>query len=940
MNKLLALSLTGLFAPLYLFSQIIWTEPVFPTSGQPVTVFFDATQGTAGLAGCNCDVYLHTGLITNQSTSDSDWKHVVTSWGVPNAAWKMTPVSGQPDVYSYAIAPTIKAYYGVTNPVEVIMKMAFVFRNGNGSLEGKGTGGSDIYYDVYPGNAALTATILSPAEQAVFTTLGGNVQVSGASSQPATLSLFDNGTLLFSTNGTSLDYEIQVTTGGTHLVEFLAVDGPDSAVQSFTYLVPASNIEAALPPGTALGINYIGDTSVVFALFAPGKQHVFLIGDFNGWQLHTDYQLKRTPDGSTWWIQVDGLTPGEFYAFQYVVDGQIRIGDPYSNIILDPSNDGWIPATSFPGIPSYPTGKTTGIASVMQPGAPVFNWQASNFQRPPQENLVIYELLLRDFLHEKNFQALTGMLDYLQELGITAVELMPVGEFNGNLSWGYDPTYHHALDKFYGTPEAFKTLVDACHERGIAVIMDVVFNHAHERNPLAMLYWDAANSRPAPDNPWLNVSPTHDFNVFFDFNHESPATKTYVKKTLRHFLEEYRVDGFRFDLSKGFTQNNTVGNVGAWGQYDASRIAILENYADAIWATSPGAYVILEHFAANNEEKELSDYGMMLWGNMNHEYLEAAMGYASNLSWVSYKDRGWDDAHVIGYMESHDEERMMYKNLQWGNSASGYNVKDLPTALDRVELASTFFYTVPGPKMLWEFGELGYDYSINYCTNGTVNENCRLDPKPVRWDYAGQPNRADLYNVIRSLLTLRNNYPVFQTTNFQLNVSQYGKTIHLNDPSMNVTVLGNFNVVPQDIDPAFQHTGWWYEYFTGDSLLVASTNGPVSLAPGEYRLYNDVNIARPEYYTNTSEPAAQALLTVFPNPSDGYFTMELQLGSAASIEAVLYDLQGKKVASLFRGELPAGQFSFVNPVPLPAGMYFLRVQNKDEIKTVRIAIVK
>ncbi|MFQ5446282.1 MAG: alpha-amylase family glycosyl hydrolase, partial [Saprospiraceae bacterium] len=560
---------------------------------------------------------------------------------------------------------------------------------------------------------------------------------------------------------------------------------------------------------------------------------------------------------------------------------------------------------------------------------------------PGQEDLVIYELLLRDFLHEQNFQALTNKLDYLQELGINAVELMPVSEFDGNLSWGYNPTYHYALDKYYGAPEAFKTFVDACHERGIAVILDVVFNQAHEKNPLAMLYWDDANFRPAPDNPWLNVSPTHDFNVFFDFNHESDATKEYVEKTLRHWLTEYRVDGFRFDLSKGFTQNNTLGNVGAWGQYDASRIAILKTYADAIWATSPGAYAILEHFAVNTEEKELSDYGMLLWGNMNHEYLEAAMGYASNLNWVSYKARGWNDAHVIGYMESHDEERMMYKNLQWGNGSGGYSVKDLSTALDRVELASTFFYTVPGPKMLWEFGELGYDFSINYCPNGTVNDNCRVDAKPVRWDYAAHPDRVDVYNVVRGLISLRNNYPVFQTTDFQLNVNQYGKTIHLNDPSMNVAVLGNFDVQSLSADPAFQHTGWWYDYFTGDSLMVSDVNATISLTPGEYHLYTDVNIGTPEYYTAATEPVNEVLnLSVYPNPANGYFTVKTNLETAGHLKVELYDLQGRKIKDMFGGVQPAGQFTWTNELPLPAGIYFLQVQSERAMSTAKIVIEK
>ena len=154
-----------------------------------------------------------------------------------------------------------------------------------------------------------------------------------------------------------------------------------------------------------------------------------------------------------------------------------------------------------------------------------------------------------------------------------------------------------------------------------------------------------------------------------------------------------------------------------------------------MWASTPDAYVILEHFAANNEETVLADYGMMLWGNISHEYNEATLGYNNNLSGVDYQARGWDDAHLIAYMESHDEERLNYKNLNFGNSNGSYNITDLPTALKRLELGSVFYFPIPGPKMLWQFGELGYDFSINRCTNGSINENCRLDPKPIRWDY-------------------------------------------------------------------------------------------------------------------------------------------------------------------------------------------------------------
>ncbi|PIY31450.1 MAG: hypothetical protein COZ08_08820, partial [Bacteroidetes bacterium CG_4_10_14_3_um_filter_42_6] len=123
------------------------------------------------------------------------------------------------------------------------------------------------------------------------------------------------------------------------------------------------------------------------------------------------------------------------------------------------------------------------------------------------------------------------------------------------------------------------------------------------------------------------------------------------------------------------------------------------------------------------------------------------MGYGSesDVSWISYKNRGWSEPHVVGYMESHDEERMMYKNLTYGNQSGNYTVKDPATGLGRVEAATAFFIPVPGPKMIWQFGELGYDYSINTCENGTISDDCRLSPKPVKWSYYQDANRKRIY---------------------------------------------------------------------------------------------------------------------------------------------------------------------------------------------------
>jgi hypothetical protein len=148
---------------------------------------------------------------------------------------------------------------------------------------------------------------------------------------------------------------------------------------------------------------------------------------------------------------------------------------------------------------------------------------------------------------------------------------------------------------------------------------------------------------------------------------------------------------------------------------------------------------------------------------MNYNYNEATMGYntsdKSNFSWGSYQYRGWNKPHLITYMESHDEERLMFKNTSYGNSQNNYNIKELNTALNRIKLASVFFYTIPGPKMLWQFGELGYDYSINW-PSGTSDD--RLTPKPIMWSYYDNIERHALYRVNQELIKLKKNYDVFE----------------------------------------------------------------------------------------------------------------------------------------------------------------------------------
>ncbi len=174
-----------------------------------------------------------------------------------------------------------------------------------------------------------------------------------------------------------------------------------------------------------------------------------------------------------WWITLNGLTPGQESIFQYLVDGNIRIADPYSVKISD-GDDQYINSSTYPNLIQYPYGKTGYPATVIQTNQAPYQWQVPNFQRPAKTDLVIYELLIRDFLSTHKYSTLDDTLNYLKSLGVNAIELMPVTEFEGNESWGYNLSFHFAADKYYGPAVDLKSFIDKAHEMGFAVIIDMV----------------------------------------------------------------------------------------------------------------------------------------------------------------------------------------------------------------------------------------------------------------------------------------------------------------------------------------------------------------------------------------------------------------------------------------------------------------------------------
>ena len=861
--------------------QILELSPAFPTVNDVVTIVYDASQGNAALLGVN-QVYCHAGLITSTSTSPTNWQYVQGNWGQADPQVQMTNLGNN----KHSITINIATFYGF--PVNTnVLKLAFVFRNQAGTTVGRAADGSDIYYDIYPVNGGLQAAIFNPIPPLLID-LNQSFIFKGQSNQIASLSLKQDGLLIQAANNTTvLNYNMTATSAGTHTLLFEANNGTTIQKDSLVYTVNPSVSYVNPPLGIKNGANHINDSTVIFQLYAPEKNHVYLIGDFNNWTATAPYHMNCSIDSSRWWMMLDNLNPGQKYAYQYLIVGQAAYADPLSALILDPSNDGFVGSTTFPNMHPYPTGLTTGMVSVYETTPQVYNWQ-NLFIRPDKKDLVIYELLIRDFVTARNYQTLIDTIAYLDQLGINAIELMPNFEFEGNQSWGYNPSFHHALDKYYGTAQKFKEFVDTCHGRGIAVITDMVLNHAFGQNPMVNMYWDALNSRPAANNPWFNAVCPHPPNCWgYDFNHSSSATKEYVDQVNRYWIQEYHIDGIRFDFTKGFA--NTAAS------YSIERINNIKRMSDSIWSLDPSQYVILEHWCDNNEEEQLADYGCMLWGNVTFGYQNAAKGYIANSSLMNgiYTNRTWALPHLITYMESHDEERLMYEAITYGNATNPlHNAKDPYTALGRMQGLAVSFLTQPGPRMIWQFGEIGYDISIDY--------PCRTCNKPILWSYLQQGRRQQLLDVYKATLALRNNYETFRSLNFQASLGAGIKRMIMNHSSMNGISLVNVDVNVASAVPAFQHTGWWYEYFSGDSLNVSNVNSGIVLQAGEYRVYTDIKLPKP-YITSVAsleELETEAFeFKVYPVPFDESLSLSFNADGFLPYEIQWYTSEGQLVDS-------------------------------------------
>ena len=826
-------------------SSGITVDPVYPAADNPCTIIFKPESGNP-LYGYSGELYGHFGVIV-----EGEWMFVPTEWGTTGEKTHFKKVAE--NHWEFKMEPSIREYFG--SGETPVTKIALIVRTADGNTKSHD---ADQFCSVYDDK-----------------------------------------------------FEAE---------EFI----PDEVVGKW------------LPEGVKQGINYNEDGSVTFVLYDKDKAgashtYCYIVGDWNNWERVKEGAMYRDNSAGMWWITLDGFDADKEYRFQYRLGNSsgsdTYVSDPYTEIVYDQWNDEHIK-----GVPAFPEGAKQ-LVSAFQINRPAYNWKHSDFKVEDKNDLVIYELLFRDFTATKDIAGAMEELDYIENLGVNAVQLMPIQEFDGNLSWGYNPNHWFALDKAYGTREQYKEFIDECHARGLAVIIDVVYNHATGSHPWAKMWWNG--NATAENNPFFNVTPTHPYNVFHDMNHENAMVKEHVKRSLEYLLTEYDVDGFRFDLTKGFTQSDSGGDngdVAKWGRYDQSRVDILKGYADHIWSVNDNAVVIFEHLSDWDEEKVLAEHGMQLWRNVNHEYRSAVSGGTGNFTNM-YSTAPFGG--FVGYMESHDEERLCYgagadaSSVKWGicgtltnwssditlvkdgaffcaknvsfkaddmfkirgngewNDAFNYGASTkgyklplntgyaltlgsgsqdmavpaagsydiyfsldaemvwlmtpgqrpadpsvtpggesedaLTVAMRRAGASAAFFLTVPGPKMIWQFGEIGYDYSIEH--NGRTGE------KPVVTDdYMAVPARKALYDTYASLLKFRRENPRFfdKDANFQWTPSGTIKKITCSVDGKTFHVVGNFGKSATNYTVP---SGSWNDYINGGTV-----SGSISLKQGEFRL--------------------------------------------------------------------------------------------------------
>jgi 1,4-alpha-glucan branching enzyme len=933
--------------------------------GDPITITVSMAAQSCNQITSPVKVYMHAGIGNDASPFGFS---VVGNWGIDNNVGLMT--NNGNGTWSITLTPSV--YFGLNATQQAnATKLGMVFRNANGSqtLKLPPTCG-DFIFNVGTFQVNLTAPLNNSS---TIINSGGNLNITATNTGgTANYNLKANGISINTSSTSSYAFNHTNITANTSY-ELEATSGGSTITRRFSVVVIPTVISQAIPAGLENGINYnaTDNTKATLVLDAPLKDFVYVAGSFNNWQPTSAHAMKKDPTTGKFWLEITGLTPEQWYAFQYWVCDDtnvptnspkiVKTADPFSTLVLSPFDDPEIIQLGvYPGLPVYDViapGQQREV-SVIQTGTNTFrsfNWSAAtlNFQKPAIKDLVFYEVLVRDFDSNRTFQDLIDKFNYFKNLNINAIKLMPVMEFEGNLSWGYNTAYHLALDKRYGPPAKLKQFIDLCHQNGIAVVLDIALNHVFGRSPLERMWmldtnndgWSDGYPRVTTENPYINRFDAHSYSVGSDLNHfiePNNLTNTYSVRAIKHWIEEFKIDGYRWDLTKGFTNQCPPGVAG--GQevctngYRSDRVAKLKWYADKQWEADNNSYCIFEHLGvggSSDEENEWSGYriaegkGIMQWRKMTDAYANLIKGNGANLLGVT----GLND-RFVGYAESHDEERVIYKAITEAGQTQG----NLTKALKRLSAQGAVHLLVPGPKMIWHFGALGWDKSLWTCTNGNVsftNPDCKLDTKPQpQWveNWLTNAQRSVVYNDWAKMIKLRIENPVFENGQFSWNMSNntrprldvWTSTTQTSSLSY-VIVLTNFTDSAASLG-GFPFIGNWVNLMDNSSVDVTSTSQTFNMEAGGFRVFGN----QPSTLSSEDFNAFKTEISIYPNPVKNSFAINQ---AVSSVE--VYTITGQLVASY--NSVAANQELLING--LESGIYLVKIKDQNNLfQTKKIVI--
>lgn len=518
---------------------------------------------------------------------------------------------------------------------------------------------------------------------------------------------------------------------------------------------------------------------VEFSLLAPYNQDAKLIGCFSNWE---DISMEKDDKGC-FRTQVD-LADG-IYRYQFRVrskswflkpDEWVTIADPYATNIDDSSQSGIIQIKDS------------------QKAVDTYTWQHDDKFLPADHQLVIYELHVNDFSgggddeqSKGNYKHIVEKLDYLCELGINAIELMPVKEYPGDYSWGYNPRYYFAPESSYGSTEELKRLIDECHARGIRVLMDAIFNHTEAECPLTQIdhdYW----FHHSPQDPEQNWGPEFNYEHYDEKLEIKPAWK-FVGDVVRFWIEEYHIDGIRYDAAK------QIGNYDFmhWVVQEAKKAAGVKPF-----------YNIAEHVPEDPSITNLDGPMDGCWhDSFYHAIKQHLCGEKFDLeelkTVLDCKRQGYmGTTNVINYIGNHDHHRLIA-------DLAGVEIFD-KAAFKRVKLGVALQMTAVGVPLIWmgeEFGE---------CQPKTL-ESSKLD-----WTLLENENNQNLFQHYAGLIRLRKENPALHTENIDFfhedNESKVFAYTRWNDKGSRIVVIANLSdhFLAGYRVPHFPISGSWHEW--------------------------------------------------------------------------------------------------------------------------------